>query len=164
MLRGIMKTRRINSIIPTGFQLSKTRILYPATLGKLRSPGNERRNSRNVWARLKTLREPSGWYREGKVIEEDSRQLQLQNPDFLDPDLSYLGRCIFASIRVWSMSVSVYGGILINNVERDFTPSYIIFLLQRVKHDSKDRGWINYSLCYIFISLRFWERGEQWLL
>lgn len=38
------------------------------------------------------------------------------------------------------MSVSVYGGILINNVERDFTPSYIIFLLQRVKHDSKDRG------------------------
>lgn len=110
MLRGIMKTRRINSIIPTGFQLSKTRILYPATLGKLRSPGNERRNSRNVWARLKTLREPSGWYREGKVIEEDSRQLQLQNPHFLDPDLSYLGRCIFASIdsslihvckRVW---------------------------------------------------------------
>lgn len=110
LLRGIMKTRRINSIIPTGFQLSKTRILYPATLGKLRSPGNERRNSRNVWARLKTLREPSGWYREGKVIEEDSRQLQLQNPHFLDPDLSYLGRCIFASIdsslihvckRVW---------------------------------------------------------------
>lgn len=161
-----MKTRRINSIIPTGFQLSKTRILYPATLGKLRSPGNERRNSRNVWARLKTLREPSAWYREGKVIEEDSRQLQLQNFPISSIRIYLIWDDAFSHrlIRVWSMFVSVYGGILINNVERDFTPSYIIFLLQRVKHDSKDRGWINYSLCYIFISLRFWERGEQWLL